>query len=71
MQLENDEKIRLLCSRQNMTLSQLAEGLGTTAQNLSNKLSRNNFSENDLKEIAKVLNCEFVSYFLLENGEKL
>lgn len=71
MQLKTSEKIRLLCGRQNMTLSQLAEGLRTTAQNLSNKLARNNFSENELKEIAKALDCEFESFFVLKSGEKL
>ena len=71
MQLNTSEKIKIICGRQNVTLSKLAKGLGTTAQNLSNKLSRDNFSENELKEIAKVLDCEFESFFVLKNGEKL
>ncbi len=53
-----------------MTLTQLAEALNTSAQNLSNKLTRNNFSELELKSIAEALDCEFESYFLLKNGEK-
>lgn len=71
MQLKTNEKIKLLCDRRSITLSQLAKELGISAQNLSNKLSRNNFSENDLKEIAKALDCEFESFFVLKSGEKL
>ncbi len=54
-----------------MTLGQLAEALNTSLQNLSNKLARNNFSEKELIEIAKVLDCEYESVFTLKNGEKI
>lgn len=36
----------------------LAERVGTTSTNLSNKMSRNNFSVNELEEIATALGCE-------------
>ncbi len=71
MKLKTSEKIRILCNRNNMTLGQLAEALNTSLQNLSNKLSRNNFNEKELIEIAKVLDCEYESVFTLKNGEKI
>lgn len=39
--------------------------------NSSNKLSRKNFKEEDLRMIAKVLNCEFESNFIFKDGIKL
>ena len=66
--LKTDEKIRLLLRRKEMTVTDLANSIGTTRQNLTNKLKRNNFSENELREIAKALNCSLILEF--EDGER-
>lgn len=55
--LETNEKIRILLKRRNITVTELAEKIGTTRQNLTNKLSRNNFNEKDIRLIAEVLSC--------------
>ena len=49
MSLSIGEKIRILMNRRGMTLGTLAESIGTTRQNLSNKLSRDNFSEKEIR----------------------
>ena len=67
--LKTDEKIRLLLRRKEMTVTDLANSIGTTRQNLTNKLKRNNFSENELREIAKALNCSLILEF--EDGESV
>lgn len=70
--LKTDEKIRLLLRRKEMTVTDLANSIGTTRQNLTNKLKRNNFSENELREIAKALNCSLILEFEDgESGEKI
>lgn len=61
--LETNEKIRLLLKRKGMTVTSLAESINTTRQNLTNKLNRNNFSENELKEIAEALGCSLILEF--------
>ena len=61
--LETNEKIRLLLRRKGMTVTRLAESINTTRQNLTNKLNRNNFSENELKEIAEALGCSLILEF--------
>ena len=61
--LETNEKIRLLLKRKGMTVTSLAESINTTRQNLTNKLNRNNFSENELKEIANALGCSLILEF--------
>ena len=43
MPLTFAEKVKIICNRKNITIKDLAESLGTTRQNLTNKLSRDNF----------------------------
>ena len=61
--LETSEKIRLLLKRKGKTVTELAGDLGTSRQNMTNKLNRNNFSENELVNIAEALNCSLVLEF--------
>ena len=55
-----------------MTLKDLAEKLGMSRQNLNNKLTRNNFSENELRSIAEALNCTLeITFRTKDTGETL
>lgn len=67
------EKIRiLLVKRGNISEAELARRLDISPQNLNNKMKRDNFTEKDLKEIAKVLDCKLECYFVLnDSGEKV
>ncbi|KNY29544.1 helix-turn-helix transcriptional regulator [Pseudobacteroides cellulosolvens] len=65
------EKIRILAKRKKVTISELATLIGTTNQNLSNKLTRDNFSEKELKQIAEALGCRFEGYFVFEDGDRV
>lgn len=56
--LDTAEKIKILCERKNITMTALAEKCGWSKSNLSNKLKRNNFTEEDLKTIASALGLE-------------
>lgn len=72
MQLTTSEKIKVLLGRRGMTVSDLAEKLGTSRQNLTNKFSRNNFSEKEVRAIAEALNCGFEALFTLnDTGETI
>jgi hypothetical protein len=44
--------------------------VGTSRQNLTNKLNRDNFSEQELIEIAKALECRFEVFYIF-NDEKI
>lgn len=61
------KKIRQLLIEKDSSITELAALLGTKPQNLTNKLSRDNFTESDLQEIAKVLNCKYEAKFILED----
>ena len=65
------EKIKILIGRQNMTLAKLAEKTGQSRQNLSNKMSRDNFTEQDAKEIATALGAEFICTFRFPDGTEI
>lgn len=70
MPLTAKEKIKVLLDRRGMTLTQLAERLGQSRQNLSNKMSRGNFTEKDLYSIAAALGCTLsVSFTMDDTGE--
>ncbi|MBR4658276.1 MAG: helix-turn-helix transcriptional regulator [Clostridia bacterium] len=70
MQLTVSEKIRIILGRRNLTITDLAAKLGTSRQNLTNKLNRDNFTEKDIMQIAAALNCTYESLFTLnDTGE--
>ena len=64
MDMNTAEKIRFLAGRRNMTMGDLAEGTNQTRQNFSNKMTRCNFKESELAEIAGVLGCELKIVFV-------
>ncbi len=66
------EKIKIVLLKRKLTVTSLAKALGMSQSNLSNKLSRDNFSEKELAEIAEALNCDLdVSFTLRDTGEKV
>ena len=72
MPLTLGEKIKIILNRRGLTMAQLAEQTGQSRQNMSNKMSRDNFSEKELYEIAKALDCTFEAGFIMnDTGEKI
>ena len=72
MALTAGEKIKIVMKRRGMTLGDLAEKTNQSRQNLSNKMTRDNFSEKEIKEIAEALNCDYeVSFVMRDSGERL
>ncbi len=72
MPLTMGEKIKIMLGRRNMTLAQLAEKTGQSRQNMSNKMSRDNFTEKDMNEIAKALDCTFEANLVMnDTGENI
>lgn len=72
MPISMGEKIKIVLKRRNMTLGELAEQTSQSRQNLSNKMSRDNFSEKELTTIATVLDCTYHAGFTLnDTGEEI
>ena len=53
-------KVNILLMDKKIQKKQLAENLNTTKSNIGNKLTRDNFSEKEMIDIANALNCELV-----------
>lgn len=71
MNISVAEKVRLIMKRNKMTMGDLADATGQTRQNLSNKMSRGNFTEKDIKVIASALGCKVEITFTLPDGEQI
>ena len=65
------EKIRLIMKRQNKTMGDIAEASGQTRQNLSNKMTRVNFTEKDILALAAALGCQVEIRFTLPDGTEI
>ena len=63
-------KIRMILLERKMTIKTLAEKVGTTGNNLSNKLARDNFTEKELREIADALDCDYDGIFTYRDTGK-
>jgi len=63
-------KVKILLVVRNMSIKDLAEKLGTTSQNVTAKLRRDNLSENDLHQIANACNATFEGTFTLNDTGK-
>lgn len=71
MNMTASEKIRIIAKRVNMSIGELAEATGQTRQNLSNKLSRDNLSQNDLISLASAMGCTVEIKFTLPDGTEI
>ena len=65
LQLTFGEQVKIVLKRKNMTIKQLAEiiekttGKKMSRQNLTQRLNRDNFQEQDMRMIAAILECPF------------
>ena len=73
MPLSFAEKVKIIMGRRNMSYVELAAKMGTTRQNVSDKMRKGNFSEKDMIRIASLLDCDYEGPTLKMNdtGEEL
>lgn len=70
--MKMSEKIKILLLKKKTNINQLSKLLNTTSANLYSKLKRDNFSQNELEEIAEVLGVRYESNFIIpETNEKI
>jgi DNA-binding Xre family transcriptional regulator len=72
MPLTAGEKIKVILGRREVTFADLAKKTSQSQPNMSNKMSRDNFSEKELKEIAAALDCTVETVFKMnDTGEEI
>ena len=65
MNLTFGEQVKIILGRKGMTIKELAElmeqrtGKAMSRQNLTQRLGRDNFQEQDMRVIAEILGCKF------------
>lgn len=65
MHLSFGEQVKIILSRKGMTIKELAErvqaytGKNMSRQNMTQRLGRDNFQEQDMRMIAEILGCSF------------
>ena len=63
--------IKELCSKKNISISELARRIGQTPQNFGKKLKRDTVTLDELKQIADVMEIIFEQSFILPDGEQI
>lgn len=65
------EQLKILCVKLGISVSELSRLYGTSPQAFSQKMKREGFTPDELKEIAKVAGCKYETSFILPNGDKV
>lgn len=65
------KKIDMLLAANEMNVVDLANRLGTSPQNLYNKLARDNFKVSDLERIAAAMESDLVILFITKDGMEI
>ena len=74
MNLTFGEQVKIILRRKGMTIKELAElveqhtGKPMSRQNMTQRLSRDNFQEQDMRMIAEILGCEFTLNIMAPEG---
>lgn len=75
LELTFGEQVKIVLNRKGMTIKQLAEmieertGKKMSRQNMTQRLSRDNFQEQDMRLIASILDCPFHLSIMEENAD--
>lgn len=76
MNLTFGEQVKIILGRRGMTIKDLAElvekhtGKPMSRQNMTQKLGRDNFQEQDMRLIAEILECKFTLSIIDETAEE-
>lgn len=69
--VKTSDMIKELCSKKNISVSELARRIGQTPQNFSKKMKRDTVTLDELKQIADVMGVTFEQSFILPDGEQI
>jgi hypothetical protein len=65
------EQLKILCVKLDISVAELARLFGRSPQAFGQKMKRESFTVDELKEIAKAAGCKYVGAFELQSGEKV
>ncbi len=65
------EQLKIVCIKLGISVSELGRMTGKSPQAFSQKMKRESFTVDELKDIAKVAGCKFEGTFILPNGDRV
>lgn len=65
------QKVEVACKIAGITVTELGKRLGMSQQSISNRLKTGKFTQKELEKMADILECEYHSYFIFPNGNKV
>lgn len=65
------EQLKILCVKLNISVSELARLSGKSPQAFSQKMRRESFTVDELKQIAEASGCKYEGSFVLPSGDKV
>lgn len=65
------EQLKILCVKLNISVSELARLSGKSPQAFSQKMKRESFTVDELKQIAQASGCKYIGSFVMPGGEKV
>jgi DNA-binding Lrp family transcriptional regulator len=72
MSINNTDRIKSLSRQTKIPMKTIAEeGLGMSPQSLSNRLRRNNLTEDEMIKIAKICGVTYKSVFVTKDGDEI
>lgn len=69
--MTRSELIKIICQKNNISLSELARRIGQTPQNFNKKILRNTISDDELSKILLVLNIEYEQKIRFSDGTSI
>lgn len=69
--MKTSDMIRQLCSKENMSISELSRRMGQSPQNFSKKLKRDTVSLDELYQIADIMDATFEQIFTFKDGVQI
>lgn len=65
------EQLKILCVKLNISVAELARLFGRSPQAFSQKMKRESFTVDELKQIAEASGCKYEGSFILPSGDKV
>ena len=69
--MSTSEQLKILCVKLGISVSELARTYGKSPQAFSQKMKRDRFTPEELKEVARSVGCTYKTFFILPNGEEV
>lgn len=63
--------MKAACDVAGISLTELANRMGLSQSNFSQRLKTGKFTKEELEQMAQCLGCKYVSYFEFEDGTKI